>query len=200
MRPSQNLPLPPRIHPQSQQLGYYGTLPESIPPSQNIPPFSTTIILSDPPRMYPSLSEYTPLFNKFICVTRISQNLPLPPRIYPLSTSICDPPRIYPSLPEYNPIFKNFYLYASLPESIPPSHNIPPFNNCTRHSQKLPIPQRIHSSFSQLYDPPPSQNVSLVSFIQYSKNLPLSHCICSLFLKLHVTVRESTTLKKILWE
>ena len=53
-------------------------LPESTPPSQNIPPFSTTIC--DPPRIYPSLPEYTTIFNNYLWS---SQNLPLPPRIYP---------------------------------------------------------------------------------------------------------------------
>ena len=94
MRPSQNIPLPPRIHPS----------------------FSTTIC--DTPRIYPSLQEYTllfnkiicgtlpesippsqntPIFNKFICATLpestpLSQNTPL------FSTTIGDPPRMYPSL------------------------------------------------------------------------------------------------------
>ena len=49
MRPSQNIPLSPRIYPHFQQL--YATLRESTSPSQNIPPFSTTIC--DPPRIYP---------------------------------------------------------------------------------------------------------------------------------------------------
>ena len=62
MRPFQNPPLFPRIYPPFQQL--YVTLPESTPPSQNIPPFSTTIC--DPPRIYPSLSEYTHLFNNYM--------------------------------------------------------------------------------------------------------------------------------------
>ena len=64
MRLSQNLPLPPRIYPVFQEL--YATLPESTPSFQNIPPFPTTIILCDTLRIYPSLPEYTPLFNPFI--------------------------------------------------------------------------------------------------------------------------------------
>ena len=121
MRPSQNLPLPPRLYPPFQQL--YVTLPEStshsqnipsvstticdpprIHPSQNIPPpFSTTIILCDPPRIYPSPP----------------QNIPPPPfkLIY-----MCNPPRIYPSLPEYTPLF----------------------NKYMRLSQNLPLPPRIY--------------------------------------------------------
>ena len=49
------------------------TFPESIPPSQDTPPFSTTIC--DPPRIYPSLPEYTPVFNNYN-IMRNSQNLP----------------------------------------------------------------------------------------------------------------------------
>ena len=120
MPPSQNLPLPPRIYPPFQQLN--ATLSESTPPSKNIPPFSTTIILCDPLRIHPSLPEYPPfqqlyatlpestppsqnmppLFNNSM---QHSHNLPLPLRIYPpfpqLHIILCSPPRIYPSLPEY---------------------------------------------------------------------------------------------------
>ena len=150
--PSQNIP------PFQQQ---YATLPESTPPSRNIPlfnkcilcatlqeytcsslnipPFSTTIC--DPPRIYPSLSEYTPHFSTNVYV-RPSQNIPLPPslppRIHlpfqklnatfpestPLSTTIilCDAPKIYSSLPEYTPppfsttIYDPPILYPSLPK------------------------------------------------------------------------------------
>ena len=145
MRPSQNLPLPPRIYPTFQQL--YAIHPESTPPSQNIPHFSTTMILCDPPRIYPSLPEYTPLFNNYM---RHSQNFPslpeytLPFNNYatlPESTStsqniphfsttiiLCDPPRIYPFLPEYTPLCNNY---------MRPSHN-------------LPLPPRIYPTFQQL--------------------------------------------------
>ena len=70
--PSQNVP-----HFQCQ---LYETLPQSTPPSQNIPPFSITIC--DPPRIYSSLPEYTPIFNNY--------KIMRPP-----------PPRICPSLLEY---------------------------------------------------------------------------------------------------
>ena len=123
MRPSQNLPLLPRIYHPCQQC--------------------------DPPRMYPSLSEYTPIFNNYMQPSknlphppriypllnnyvRPSHNLPLPSRIYPLSIiTICDTLGIYPYLrvPEYTPLFSQ--LYATLPEStplcLPPSQNISPF-------------------------------------------------------------------------
>ena len=87
-RPSQNLPLPPRIYPSFQQL--YATLPESTPPSQNIPHFQC--------QLYATLPEYTPLFNNYM---RPSQNLLIPPRIYPH--------------------FQQLQDYATLPESAPPS-------------------------------------------------------------------------------
>ena len=108
---------PPRIYPSLpeyrpyppfQQL--YATLPESTPPSQNIP----LQTIRDPPRIYPSLPEYTPFSMSAICD---------PPRIYPpfqqlyatlpesthpsqnippfsTTTRLCDPPRICPSLLE----------------------------------------------------------------------------------------------------
>ena len=117
MRPSQNLPLPPRIYPLFQLL--YATLPESTPLSQNIPPFSTT--MWDPPRIYPSLPG---------SISPFSRTISDPHRIYPSLTeytppfkTICDPPRIYPSLPEYTSLFNNYKIMRS--------------------SQNLPFPPRI---------------------------------------------------------
>ena len=101
MRRSHNLPRPPKIYPPFQQL--CATLPESTPPSQNIPPFSTNILLCDAPKIYPP-SQNIPPFLTHLYV-RPSQNLPLPPKIYPLFQQ----------------------LYATLSESTPPSQNIPPF-------------------------------------------------------------------------
>ena len=148
---------PPRIYPSLLEYTppFSTTIilcdPSRIDPSlpEYTPPFSTTIILCDPPRIYPSLPEYTPLFNNYM---RPSQNLPLPPRIYPpfnkcicatlleytpFSTTICDPPRIYPSLSEYTPLFnKCIYvrpsqnipdIYAIFQEYTPQSLNMPPF-------------------------------------------------------------------------
>ena len=105
MRPSQNIPLPPRIYP-FQQI--YMCDPTRIYPSlPEYTPFSTTVC--DPFRKYPSLPEYTP-FSKTICD---------PPRIYlslpeytpfPTTIILCDPPRIDPSLPEYTPLFNNYNI------------------------------------------------------------------------------------------
>ena len=127
MRPSQNLPLPPRLYPLFKQL--YSTLPESTPPSQNILPFSTTIILCDRPRIYPSLPENTPRFNNYN-IMRPFRNLPLPPRIYLLfnkynimrpSQNVPLPPKIYPlfqqlytTFPEYTPFSQNTRLFQQL--------------------------------------------------------------------------------------
>ena len=112
-------------------------IPESTPPSQNIPPFSKTIC--DPSRIYPSLPEYTPLFSTNILLSDASrmyppsQNTHSPfqqlcgtlPEYTPTSQNIppfqqiymCDPPRIYPSLPEYTPLFNN---YMHPPRIYPP--------------------------------------------------------------------------------
>ena len=62
------------------------------------------MFMCDPPRIYPSLPEYTPLFNKFISTTLPestppSQNIPL------FSATVYDPSRINLSLPEYTPRF-----------------------------------------------------------------------------------------------
>ena len=63
-------------------LGRFWEIPESTPPSQDLPPFSWFGEVSSDPRIYPSLSEYTLLYNKLICATLPestphSQNIPL---------------------------------------------------------------------------------------------------------------------------
>ena len=136
MRPSQNIP--PFQH-------LYATLPESTPSSQNIPPFSTTICICDPPRIYPSLPEYTPLFNNYM---RPSQN------ITPFSTTICEPPRIYPPPPDYTPLFNN-YMRPSQNLPLPP-RIYPLFNKYIRPSQNLAIAPRIYTPhlWTTICDPP----------------------------------------------
>ena len=110
-------------------------IPESTPPSQNIPPFSKTIC--DTSRIYPSLPEYTPLFSTNILLSDAS-------RMYP------------PSQNTHSPFQQ---LCGTLPEYTPTSQNIPPFstNLYVRPSQNLPLPSRIYPSFQQLYAP--SQNL-----------------------------------------
>ena len=93
-----------------------------------MPLFSTTIILCDPSRIYPSLPVYTLLFNQFICTTlpestppfknippfttnlyvQPSQNLPLPPRIYPLFNNYMRPSQNLPLPPRIYPLFNKF--------------------------------------------------------------------------------------------
>ena len=119
------------------------TLPESTPPSQNILPFSTNLYvlpsqnLPLPPRIYPFLTTVYP--------TRRSQNLPPPlPGYTPFKQLLlCDPPRIYPSLPEYPPFSRTIY---ELPESTPPTQDIPPLLNNYNYAT-LPestLPTRIY--------------------------------------------------------
>ena len=139
---------------------------------QNIPPpFSIT--MCDPPRIHPSLPEYTPLLFNNYNIMRPSQNLPLLPRIYPppFSTNwyvrpsqnlplptriypppfqridICDPSRIYSSSQNIPP-FQQMHMCDS--PSIYPSlpEYTPLFNNYVRPSQNLPLPPRMHPSFN----------------------------------------------------
>ena len=94
----------PESTPPSQDLSPFIVIMWSVFGSQNLPlhpriypPFSTT--LCDAPRIYPSLPEYTPLFNNYNIM-----------RLYPCLTEstsfsktirFCDPPKICLSLPEY---------------------------------------------------------------------------------------------------
>ena len=152
--------------------------------------------MCDPPRIYPSLPEYThffnnymrpfqnlslpeytyPLFNKFICATLPEstpppQNMRTPPfqQIY-----MCDPLRIYPSLPEF-------------------------FNNYMRHSQRLPPPSQNAPPFSttigicdtsRIYPSRPDYTPSPFFTTIYSKNLPTSQPSVT---ELRVYVSESAT-------
>ena len=167
MRPSQNIPLPPRIYPLSNKCMCDPTLPESPPP---------------PPRTYLLFNNYN--------IMRPSQNLPLPPRIYPPFQSIyvCDNNYMRPShpSPQNIPVFQQ--LYPTFPESTPPSQNIglPPFsaNVYVRPSQNLPLPPRIYPPFQQLYatlpeSTPPFQNISPFQqmYVRPSQNLPPSQNI-----------------------
>ena len=181
MRLSKNLPLPeytpfftttcicdiPLIYlslPECTHLLYKVTLrlPESTPPSKNMPLFRHIL------RIYlPSLSEHIPPLYIYF---RPSQNLPLPPRIYPLFkhqyttlqestptthnippplflTTLCDTPITYPSLPEY----ATFLYKVTLPNLPIPLRIYPPFNFYMRPSEKLPLPEYT-PSFTTLYD------------------------------------------------
>ena len=86
-----------------------------------------------PPRIYPLFVIWLGVFG--------SQNLPLLSRIYPppfQQIYMCDPPGIYPSLP-------------------PRIHSTPLFNNyIMQPSQNVPLHPRIYPPFQQIYmcDPP----------------------------------------------
>ena len=99
--------------------------------------------MCDLPKIYPSLPEYTPLSTNLYM--RLSQNLPLPFRIYPLFNKfICAIlPEFIPLPPRKYPFFNKFICKA-LPESTPP------FNNYMRHSQNVPLPPKIYPPFQQL--------------------------------------------------
>ena len=167
------------------------------------------------PRIHPSLPEYTPLFNKFICAT--SHNLPLPPRIYPPLFNVYDPPRIYPSRQEYTLLFNKF-ICAILPESNPlpeytpfsaticdpprinPSLSeymyIPLFNNYVRPSQNLPLPPRIIPTFSTTVWNPPRNlpPFSTNSYMRHSQTRPLPPIMHPPLFNnyIYVTLPEST--------
>ena len=124
--PSQNLPLPPAIYPPLfHDYVRCHRIPKCTPSSHNIP----TLKL-----LYATLPEYTsPSQNlpPFPLLYATSQNLPLPPRIYPLLYKVTLSESTLPSLPPSQnvppapPSFK--HLYATLPEFTPLSQNIPPF-------------------------------------------------------------------------
>ena len=140
---------------------------------------------------------------------RPCQNLPLPPRIYPLfhNYNIMRPSQNLPLRPRIYPPFQQ--LYATFQESTPPSQNIPPFstnahvrpsqnqppvpdytllfNNYMRPSQNLPVPPRI-------YPPPPFQQLyaTLPEFTPPSQTIPsFSTTICDP-LRIYLTYPEST--------
>ena len=159
---------PPRIYP---------SLPEYTP-------YSTAIC--DRPRIYPSLPEYTPLltnicdppiikppsqfrptfFDKFIRATLSESTLPSQ-NIPPFLTTVCDPSRIYPSLPEHTPIFNNYIIMrCSQNISLPPSQNIAIFQQLYATLPDTTLPSENRPLFLTTIYPPPSQNISLVPFLQ----------------------------------
>ena len=141
MRLSQNVPFPLRIYPPLFNKCICATLPEYTPPSQNTLPFSTT--KCDLPRIDSTFNNYN--------IMRCSQNLPLPPRIYP---------------PPYQ------QLYMTLPESTPPSQNIPTFQQLYYYTT---LPESIPPSISpRIYPPPPFEQLyaTLTEITPPSENTP----------------------------
>ena len=111
------------------------TLPESTPPSQNIPPFQQMYNMRLSQNLPPPHSQNILPLSANLYV-RPCQNLPLPPRINPPYQPIC----------------------ATLPESTPHSQYIPPLsaNLYVRPFQNLPLPPRIYPLFNKciICDPP----------------------------------------------
>ena len=127
-----------------------------------MPHFSTTIILCDPPRIYPSIPEYTP--PPFKNYTTLPEST-LPPRIYP------------------PPLFQEVLYYATLSEYTPPSQNIPTFSTIffVRPSQNLPLSPRIPPPLlTAIFVPPPSIYPSLpLCFSVLGASAIFSHLTCS---------------------
>ena len=143
MRPSQNPTLPPRIHSPFQKLLY--------------------VCICDPPKIYPSLPEYTPLFNNYYMYVNATlpkstppsqnnllfnnhmrpyQNLFLPSRINSSfqqllymrpSHKLPLLPRIHHPPPLSTTIYNTPRIYPYLTEYTPPL-----FNNYMQHSQNIP--------------------------------------------------------------
>ena len=112
------------VNPKLYPRGRLQRLPKSTPSSQNLPPFIVIMWsvfgsqnLPLPPRIYP-------LFNRFACAT-LPESTPSSQNVSPFSTPICDRLRMYPSLPEFTPFSTT--SYATLPEFTPPSQNMRPF-------------------------------------------------------------------------
>ena len=131
-------------------------------------------IMCDPPRIYLSLPEYTPLFNNYM---RPSQNIPFPLKIYPpfQHKYMCDPPRICPSLPPriHSPFQQ---LNATFPESTPLSTAI---ILCDAPRIYPSLPEYTPPPFQQLFitlseSTPPSQNIPTFQQPYYYTTLPES--------------------------
>ena len=146
MRHSHNLPIPSRIYPPFLQLLAYVTLPESVLPSQNLP---------RPPSIYPLSLDLRPYHN---------DNLPIPPENLFLSHYMQRPPpplNIYmrhsqnsPSDPKYTPTLN----------ICDPSRIYPSFLQYMRCFQNLPRPPRI-------YPPPLLRNATLPESTPPSQNI-----------------------------
>ena len=152
MQHSQNLPFISRINPTFPHI--FVTFPESTPPSQNIPTYSTTIYACDTLIIYSSLPEYIHLLYN----TTLSEYIPPSYKIPPLK-----------------------HVYATLQEFIPPSQNIPCFlQQYMRPSQNLPLSLRIYPPFLQLYvtlpecTPPRIYLSFLQLYAMLTESIPLS--------------------------
>ena len=170
MRQSQNLPLPPRIHPSLLEYTpfsafiwdthrIYPSLPEytlfytkwrsqnlpfppSLPPSQNVPSPSFKHLYATLPEFTPLSQIISPFFTTMWDTFRRYPSLPKYTPSFPLGadSAICNNPRIYAFLTEYTPFYVK-WRSQNLP--LPP-RIYPLFCNYMRHSQNLPLPPRIY--------------------------------------------------------
>ena len=116
------------------------------------------------PKIYPSLPGSTLHF--VICGGVFgSQNLPLPPRIYPPFKFffMCDPPRIYPSFPEYTP----FLTTTCDPPTIYPS-----FSEYTPFLVTICNPLNIYPSLPE-YPRAPFQQLQYYATLSEYRPTPL---------------------------
>ena len=130
-------------------------IPSRFGASQNLPrvDYVDSQNLLLPPRIYPPFQQ---LYATLPESTTPFQNIPL------FSTTICDPPRINLSLPEYTPPpFSTIIILRDPPRIYPSlSEYIPLFNNSMRRSQNLPLLPRIYPLFKNAHLRP-SQNLQL---------------------------------------
>ena len=141
-----------------------------------------------PPRIYPSLPEYTPFstnlyvrpsqnrplslkiypppFSTNVYV-RPTQNLPLPPKYtspfnnyIQHSQNLSLSPRIYP---HPSPLFNNYIIMLRSQNLFSPPIIYPLSNNYMRHSQKPPLPPSYFISATLSESTPPSQTIPLFS-------------------------------------
>ena len=191
MRPSNNLPIPPKYTSFWATICdtpiFYPSLPEYNPPFKH--PYATESTLRP---------KYTPILNIYM---RPCQNLPLPPRIAygswsPFFTNICDTPiihppfqnippsissgapRIYPIFQEYTPIFYNYMRRSQNlcrpPRIYPPPRYICDLSRIYQSLQNIP-PSSPLCDTPIIYPWPPSRNIPspLNIYMRHSRNPPL---------------------------
>ena len=136
--------------------------------------------MCDPPKIYPSLPEYTPLSTTNATLpeyTPPSQNIP------PFSINLFVRPSQDPPLHLrlYLPFEK---LYATLPESTYPSQNIPPFQQLHATLPESNPPPRIYLNFQQIfyYATLPQYTPHSTTYMRHSQKLPFPQRIHPSFL------------------
>ena len=135
MRPSENIPLSPRIHSRTicDTPIIYPSLPEYT---------ALYTSICDPPRIYPSSQNMPPF--KHLSYLRHSKNIPFPPRIYSPLKHLCA------TLPEYTTLSRNIppnYMRHSHNLHLPPrTHR--PFKTAICDRPEYTLLPRIYPSLS----------------------------------------------------